>query len=178
MLDADLLPLSDDRARLRPLALQDAAAYAEGTEDPAVRTHAHLPEPRYTPSSVRAMIRRDVEPGLQRGDLAVLTIADPATDSFAGSLVLFGVRAPEVEVGFWIHPAHRGKGLTAAALELGARFAAGSGLRRLTARTSGHNVASQRVLAASAFELVGHAVETAPDGQLVELLRYERPLGS
>ena len=44
MLDPDLLPLASDRARLRPMRAEDAADYAEGTADAAVRARAHLPE--------------------------------------------------------------------------------------------------------------------------------------
>ncbi len=44
MLDADLLPLAADRARLRPMRAEDAAAYAVGTADPAVRA-AYLGAP-------------------------------------------------------------------------------------------------------------------------------------
>ncbi|MBB3049834.1 RimJ/RimL family protein N-acetyltransferase [Prauserella isguenensis] len=176
MLDSSLLPLHDDRARLRPLRHDDAAAFAEGTADPAVREHGHLPEPEYTPESVRAMIDRDAAPGLERGDLAVLAIADAATDSFAGSLVLFDVSEDSAEVGFWLHPRHRGSGLTGAALSLAADLARGSVLAALTARTAPENIASQRALAAAGFETVGREVGTAPSGESVELLHLVRHL--
>src|SRR5690625_6158168 len=56
MLDQDLLPLTNRRARIRPLRHADAEVYAAGTEDPLVRQFAHLPEDRYTSASVRAVI--------------------------------------------------------------------------------------------------------------------------
>ena len=59
MLDQTKLPLTDDRVRLRPLRDADATAYAAGSADTDVRRHAHLPEPEYTPESVRRMIERD-----------------------------------------------------------------------------------------------------------------------
>ncbi|MGW5412448.1 GNAT family N-acetyltransferase [Actinomadura geliboluensis] len=176
MLDAALLPLQNDRVRLRPLRSDDAAAFAEGTGDPAVRQYGHLPEAEYTPESVRAMIRRDARPGLERGDLAVLAIADATTDEFAGSLVVFDVRDRQAEVGFWVHPQHRGSGVTNAALDLSVSFAHDSGLRELTARTSPENVASQRVLASAGFTLQGRGKGTAPSGEHVELLHYVRAL--
>lgn len=159
--------------RLRPLEVGDAAAFAEGADDAAVRRHAHLPEPDYTPDSVRAMVEREVHPGLTRGDLAVLTIAEVATDAFAGSLVLFGVGARAAEVGFWLHPGHRGRQLSAAALRLAHQFAAGSGLVRLRARTVPENAASHRVLESVGFTLRHRAEETAPSGERVELCSYE-----
>jgi RimJ/RimL family protein N-acetyltransferase len=155
---------------------EDSVAYAEGTDDPEVRAHAHLPAPRYTPASVRAMIAADAEPGLARGDLAVLTVADLATDTFAGSLVLFDISEEEAEVGFWMHPAHRGRGLAHAALELSARFAAGSGLRRLRARTVPENTASRALLARAGFAEESRVQDTAPSGRRVELLTLEREL--
>lgn len=176
MLDHDLLPLTTTRARLRPLRHADATAYAEGTDDPLVREFAHLPAPQYTPESVRAMIDEVVVPALDRGDLAVLTIADPATDAFGGSLVLFDVTAHSAEVGFWIHPAYRGSGLAAAALELAAELAGRSGLTLLTARTLPENVASRSVLARAAFTAESRRTSTAPSGREAELINYSRSL--
>ena len=174
MLDAALLPLASDRARLRPLRAEDAAAYAEGTADAAVRTYAHLPEPHYTPDSVRTMIVEAVEPGLARGDLAVLAIADPATDAFVGSLVLFDVTEDGAEVGFWMHPAHRGRGQARAAVDLAAELASGSGLSRLRARTAPGNTASRELLARAGFVEEGRSVGTAPSGEDVELITLVR----
>ena len=176
MLRSDLLPLASDRARLRPMRAEDAVAYAEGTADPEVRAHAHLPAPRYTPASVRAMITEDAEPGLARGDLAVLTIAEPGTDAFAGSLVLFDVAENAAEVGFWMHPAHRGRGLARAAVDLAAALVAGSGLRRLRARTAPENAASRALLARAGFSEDGRGAGTAPSGETVELVSLVREL--
>lgn len=172
MLDASILPLENTRARLRPLHPDDAAAFAQGTDDPAVRQFGHLPQPEYTPASVRAMIEQDASPGLERGDLAVLAIALAETDTFAGSLVVFGVSAEGAEIGFWLHPAHRGSGITGAALDLSAEFSRRSGLRELTARTLPKNIASQRVLEEAGFTLRGRGAGTAPSGHRTELLHY------
>lgn len=176
MLDSALLPLQDARVRLRPLTVADAPAYAAGTGDDAVREFGHLPEPDYTPESVRAMITRDADPGLARGDLAVLAIARAESDAFAGSLVVFDVTDEAAEVGFWVHPDHRGHGLAAAALELAAEFARRSGLHTLTARTLPQNVASRRALAAAGFAAGGRDVGTAPSGHRTELVAFTRAL--
>ncbi|SDS53637.1 GNAT family N-acetyltransferase [Jiangella sp. DSM 45060] len=175
MLDASLLPLQTGRARLRALHPDDAPAFAEGTDDPDVRTYGHLPEPQYTPDSVVAMIDREARPGLERGDLAVLAIAD-VHDEFTGSLVLFGVTDREAEVGFWVHPKRRGGGVAVAALDLAARFAGRSGLVRLTARTATGNAASQRVLTRAGFTEMGEDTGVAPSGRKVRFLRYQREI--
>ncbi|TRY18175.1 GNAT family N-acetyltransferase [Tessaracoccus rhinocerotis] len=178
MLDASKLPLANEVARLRELTHADAAAYAAGTEDAAVRAYAHLPAPEYTTESVIEMIDGEVGLGLDRGDLAVLAVAHEATNEFAGSLVLFDLTDAQAEVGFWVHPASRGRGMSGAALELAARFSQLSGLSKLTARTVIDNAGSQRVLAAAGFELIGSASGTTPSGDVAELLHYELSLPS
>lgn len=176
MLDVALLPLDNDLVRLRLLRPDDAAAYAQGTADREVRTLAHLPGQTYTPQSVRDMIQGDVRAGLERGDLAVLAIADAATDDFAGSLVLFDVTDDAAEVGFWLHPKARGAGRARAALDLAARFAAPSGLRLLRARTVVDNAVSRRVLATVGFVETGARCGVTPSGDEVELVHCTRSL--
>lgn len=151
MLDAELLPLHNDRTVLRAMVPGDANAYASGTADPMVRQYAHLPEPEYTETSVIELINGPISEGLAAGELAVLTIADPANDEFVGSLVLFGASEGAMEVGFWVHPDHRGKGAAAGALGLAVEFARRSGVTRLLARTVPENRASQRVLERAGF---------------------------
>lgn len=176
MLDSALLPLSNDSVRIRPMTHCDAAAYADGTRDSAVRTYAHLPAPDYSRDSVVDMIDGVIGKGLADGDLAVLTIADALTDRFLGSLVIFDVTADAAEVGFWLRPDARGGGLTGAALVLAAQFAQESGLSVLSARTVVDNIPSQHVLAKAGFTPVRQGAGTAPSGDEVELVHYECPL--
>lgn len=176
MLDVTLLPLRNTHARLRQLRHDDAGPFAAGTADPAVQRYGHLPETSYTPTSVKAMIDDEVCRGLERGDLAVLAIARADTDEFAGSLVIFDVSEAQGEVGFWVHPNHRGIGISSAALDLTARFAHRTGLRRLMARTVTDNTVSQRVLIQAGFVETGRAVGTAPSGHELTLIHYELPI--
>lgn len=176
MLDATTLPITFENTRLRPLSELDADAYAAGTKDEAVRRFGHLPEPDYTPESVRRMIREEVAAGLSSGTLAVLALADAETDRFVGSLVVFDVSSEAAEVGFWIHPDARGAGHARRSLELAARFARNSGLRTLTARTLPENEASQRCLTNAGFREVERRVGTTPAGQHEELFHYRRDL--
>lgn len=177
MLDASLLPLRNDGAGLRRLRRADAHIYVEGTTDPDVRAYAHLPEPSYTPASVAAMIDSEADAGLERGDLAVLAMTSADDEAFAGSLVIFDVTAEDAEVGFWVHPSHRGRGITVAALELAARFARDSGLASLSARTVPDNLASQRVLIRAGFNEGGRSTGTTPSGNQTELVSFVRHLG-
>lgn len=176
MLDVGYLPLRNDRAVLRAMNHRDAAPYAVGAADPQVREFAHMPEPEYTEASVSALIDGAIREGLTRGDLAVLTIADPETDEFVGSLVLFNVVAGSVEVGFWVHPDRRGQGSARAALSLASALVQRSGLTRLTARTVPQNSAAQRVLECAGFARGSQTNDIAPSGEAVILLQYSREI--
>lgn len=176
MLDPRHLPLIGDRTRLRALRHEDAAAYAAGTADPEVRRFAHLPEPEYTEESVVALVDGPVRDGLARGDLAVLAIADVATDRFAGSLVLFDVDDATAEVGFWVHADHRGRGFAVEALDLAGRLARLSGLRLLTARTAVDNLGAQRALETAGYRVRSRGRDVAPSGREVVAAHYVRGL--
>src|SRR5699024_8209684 len=138
-----------------------------------VRTYAHLPAPQYSRESVIEMIDGVIAEGLSDGALAVLAIADAETDHFVGSLVMFDVTAHAAEVGFWLRPDARGRGLTGTALALAVQFAGESGLSLLTARTVVDNLPSQHVLAKAGFTPVHRGSGTAPSGLEVELVHYE-----
>src|SRR5699024_433325 len=81
------------------------------------------------------------------------------------------------EIGFWVHPDHRGKGLAPSALALAAAFARRSGLSRLTARTVPENRAAQRALEKSGFLQGEPTGDVAPSGQEVVLRHYLLDLG-
>lgn len=178
MLDVSALPITLQDTGLRPMFDTDAGAYAAGTKDDAVRRFGHLPEADYSPESVRRMIREEVAPGLLSGTLAVLALADAATDRFVGSLVLFDVSTESAEVGFWIHPDARGAGHAHRGLELASLFAQRSGLRTLTARTLPENRASQHCLTAAGFREVERRVGTTPAGHRKEMIHFRRDLAS
>ncbi|WP_256019660.1 GNAT family N-acetyltransferase [Corynebacterium sp. CCUG 65737] len=176
MLQSSALPLSSGRTRLRRMTDSDAAAYAAGTKDGMVRKFAHLPEPQYTPETVRTMIQEVVEPGLADGTLAVLALADAESDKFVGSMVVFDVGSQSAEVGFWIAPDSRGDGHAARGLELAASLARKSGLSALTARTVTANEASQRCLINAGFVETSRHTGTTPAGAQETLVHYHREL--
>ena len=176
MLDVTTLPIVLGNTCLRTLSELDADAFATGTKDEAVRRFGHLPEPDYTPESVRRMIGEEVAAGLASGKLAVLALADTETNRFVGSMVLFDANSETAEVGFWIHPDARGKGHARRGLELASRFARNSGLQTLTARTLPENKASQQCLANAGFREAERGVGITPASQHEELFHYRRIL--
>ena len=176
MLKPSILPLSSGDTCLRRMTNADAAAYAAGTEDETVRRFGHLPEPKYTPTSVQTMIREVVEPGLVDGSLAVLTLADVESDEFVGSIVIFDVSAESAEVGFWIAPDWRGCGHASRGIELAVELARESGLKALTARTVTTNEASQQCLVNAGFVEMFRKTGTTPAGIREDLIHYHRKL--
>ncbi|HEU5126400.1 MAG TPA: GNAT family protein [Glycomyces sp.] len=171
------LPIGAGDIAIRRLRHEDAEAFALGTEDEAVREYGHLPLREYTPRIVRDQIDGVIAAGLADGTLAVLAIADGASDRFLGSLVLFDFRPDRAEVGFWLAKEARGRGAAVKALDAAAALAAKAGLGLLEARTSPQNKASRRALERAGFRQSGEATaERTPSGAVVPVLRFERAL--
>lgn len=172
-----LLPMTTSDVRVRQLMPRDAEAYAHGSGDTAVRRFAHLPEPHYTPELVREQIDSVITPGLSAGALAVLAIADVDSDEFLGSVVLFDIGARSAEVGFWLAPSARGRGVAGNAVACAARLGSALGLDELVARTVSTNVASGAVLTRAGFTARGTPEEdTTPSGERAVAQAYVRRL--
>lgn len=171
----DLLPCVEDDVRVRCLEHRDAGAFSEGTKDSAVQSDGHLPLAEYTPQIVREQIDGPIRDGLADGSLAVLAIADRHSDAFLGSVVLFNSRPDRAEVGYWLGPWARGRGAAQKALRAVAHVAGELGLAHLDAKTAPSNETSRRALVGAGFRQVGDAgEETAPSGEVVRVLTYER----
>ncbi|HEX4978309.1 MAG TPA: GNAT family N-acetyltransferase [Nocardioides sp.] len=109
-------------------------------------------------------------------------VADPATDVLLANVSLFDVRpGRDAEVGFWTHPAARGRGVMTEACGLVVRHAfvpeddGGLGLRRLRATAADGNAASVHVIRANGFTPVGREREASRlgDGTPVDLLVHD-----
>ncbi|MFI6869898.1 GNAT family N-acetyltransferase [Nocardia sp. NPDC050406] len=169
------LPCVEGGVRVRRLEYRDVQAFADGTEDAAVRAYGHLPLSNYTAEIVRHQIDGVIADGLADGSLAVLAIADTATDEFLGSVVLFDITATRAEVGFWLTPAARGRGVAQQALRAAIRLAAHAGLSTLDARTVPENEGSIRVLKSQGFVQTGGPQQAqTPSGETLTALTFER----
>ncbi|WP_441957729.1 GNAT family N-acetyltransferase [Mycolicibacterium houstonense] len=172
---ADRLPKGDADVRIRRLRHGDAEAFAAGTKDAGVQRYGHLPLAEYSPEIVREQIDGVIAHGLDDGSLAVLAIADAGSDQFLGSIVLFDFRDDHAEVGFWLCPEARGRGVAQKALRLVAGVAADAGLTHLRARTAPENNGSIRVLEGVGFaQTSGPREERTPSGELTTVLAFER----
>ena len=104
--------LADDRVTVRPMRSEDAAAYAAAfRDDPDLGRLVGVKE-----DPDEQTVRKQVERQAQRaedGKGVELAIADPATDVFWGSVILhsFDWESRRCEVGFWVIPSVRGRGV-------------------------------------------------------------------
>jgi RimJ/RimL family protein N-acetyltransferase len=121
-------------------------------------------------------------------------IADVATDAMAGNVQIFAMGSAEGrfqgELGYWLRPGARGRGVISEALvpliahALGPVREGGLGLIRLHAATDSENYASQSILRSAGFTQWGadhqgwrRADGSLSDGTYFELLALEAPVG-
>jgi RimJ/RimL family protein N-acetyltransferase len=123
-------------------------------------------------------------PPRQDPQLVSWCIADGSTDEALGNIDVFDIARPLLpggcELGYWTHPQARGRGYMKEALRrllphvLASTDSGGLGMRRVTARTSELNVASQSVMRAVGLRLWGSAprASIAPDGRAISQLHF------
>ncbi len=148
-------PLRDGRIRLRPWTEADLEPANRATQDPLIHRFTGVPASP-TPEQTRAFF--EAQPGLREaGAELTLAIAD-ADDSFLGtiSLLRFDWDAVRAEIGYWVAPWARGRGIATAAVRLLSRWAlAELELVRLALHTHPDNAGSQRVAERAGFTQEG-----------------------
>ena len=175
--------LESTRVVLRIISEGDERRFLQAATDAeALHWLSAIPIPR-TPAAFSTMYR-DRLLGATLGSSLGWTIADPLTDAYHGSIILFGMGGRDyksAEVGYRLHSDARGSGLMTAALRLAVRHAfraesqGGLGLQRLSLGAADGNDASQRVAASCGFLATGRdrrCYELA-DGSAVDLVRFD-----
>ncbi|MBB6628876.1 GNAT family N-acetyltransferase [Nocardioides sp. KIGAM211] len=175
----DCPTLAGDGVHLRPMDERDVPRIVEACSDP--RTLEWLsflyPQP-FTEESGRGVVSASTE--LRASGKGVTWAVTGDDDVMSGWLGFFGLRPGVVaELGYWAHPAARGRGLTtrAAALALGhARDRLG--LQHVRARIAVGNAASQHVVETLGFEHTGveRLGADMADGSRVDLAIYDLAL--
>ncbi|MDP9067425.1 MAG: GNAT family N-acetyltransferase [Actinomycetota bacterium] len=134
------------------LEIVHAALNDDGIVEPADMPFSHPPL-----EMVRAVIEERLPLWLEEGYAATLGICDPGTGSLMGGGTVRKIRWDEKigEVGYWLLPAARGRGVATTACRALAQYAFGLGLERIEAVTSVANEASQRVLERVGFTREG-----------------------
>jgi RimJ/RimL family protein N-acetyltransferase len=176
--------ITGERVRMRAPRSDDADRMLESTSDPLSRHWlAEYGAPKTRRDVGRSIRDESLPAALGRGFSWV--IADPLTDMYLGQLNVFDVNGIDhltAELGYWLHPDGRGRGLLHEAIERAAELlfaavdAGGVGLRRLRLNISDGNSASMRLAAATGFTECGrdHSTSILADGSVVDTLRYER----
>ncbi|HYO39476.1 MAG TPA: GNAT family N-acetyltransferase [Nocardioidaceae bacterium] len=166
---------------LRPLRDEDAARVAEACDDAlTARWLDGLPSP-YTVQDAHAYLQHTREQHASATGMH-WALVEPGSDELVGCISLTSlVPGREAEVGYWLHPRARGRGLMTEACgmvarqSLAGRDVGGLGLHRLTVAAAEGNAGSLRVIEANGFTLVGRERQALRlrDGRPVDALRYD-----
>jgi len=141
---------------LRSFRTDDADDLAAGCADPLTqRFLAMLPDP-YTREDALWWIQQGAPAAVAAGG-AAYAMADPVTDRILGGGGHNPARAEAREMGYWVAPWARGRGVATAAARALAADAFGRGTARLFLHTDPANTASQRVAIAAGFTREGVA---------------------
>ncbi|WCN82459.1 GNAT family N-acetyltransferase [Micromonospora sp. LH3U1] len=166
--------------RLRPFRASDTTDVVDGCADPlSQRFVSSLPTP-YTETDARWWIDAGA-PAAWTGGGAAYAIADPATDRMLGAV---GLSNPvpargQAEVGYWVRPAARGRGVAVAATRALSEHAFATGTVRLELLTDPENGPSQRVALAAGFRYEGlrRSADQRRDGGRHDMLAWVRLAG-
>ncbi|MCL8251199.1 GNAT family N-acetyltransferase [Aeromicrobium fastidiosum] len=172
--------LESGRLRLRPFTDADLSRIAEACSDPLTRHFlSNLPQP-YSTTTARAYVD-DCVWQAATGAKATWAVADRDTDDLLGNVAVMdlqGLAADHGEIGYWLHPDARGRGVMTEATKLVVDHALdpdGLDRRRLTLHAAVDNPASNAVARAAGFTLFGtqRAAERLGDGSFDDLNGYE-----
>lgn len=117
-----------------------------------------------------------------RGTGTNWAVADPETDELIANISIMDITpGDDAEIGYWTHPAARGRGVMTEACGLAIRHAfipeedGGLGLRRLTILAVVGNAASRHVIVANGFVETGRHRKDARlrDGTWVDTIVYD-----
>jgi isopropylmalate/homocitrate/citramalate synthase/RimJ/RimL family protein N-acetyltransferase len=175
--------LVDGDVRVRLPREDDAAHFYRGLTDRQILWDAGLrDQPELSEAILAERLTRE-DPALRReGVFLRLVIADATTDAFAGAVLLhsFDWRQRQCEIGYWLLPESRGRGMSARAASLVARFAIEQiGVDRVEAKVDFDNEASLRSIADAGFtregtlRAVAHPQRGATDAIVFSVVRSD-----
>jgi RimJ/RimL family protein N-acetyltransferase len=166
--------------RLRPYRRSDADDLVAGLNDELTRRFTPgIPNP-YTRADAGWWIDQGAPRAFKTGG-AAYAIADPTTDRLVGGIGLSNPRPDKAlaEIGYWVAPQARGRGVATEAVSALAAWAAEQEIHRLDLYTALENVASQRVAIAAGFrrEAVLRGVMPGRDGGWEDRVLWARLAG-
>jgi len=154
----DPVALRTPRLVLRPPALDDVDAIAAACRDPEIQRYVPVPAP-YARDDAVSYVAGFCADGWASGER--LTWAALEGGELVGTVGLHAVADGAAEIGYWLAPSARGRGLmreaAAAVVDHGFRASAGLGLVRIGWRAYAGNTGSAAVARALGFRFEGVA---------------------
>ncbi|GIG65635.1 GNAT family N-acetyltransferase [Phytomonospora endophytica] len=169
-----------ERLRLRPTVLSDAEDVAAACSDPSTREFLTMMPDPYTVEDAIEWIGNRASKAHDEGR-AQWTIADKDSGRLLGSLgfpmVMHGRGV--AEVGYWVAPWARRKGIATEAVVAATDWAFANGIHRMTLVADLANFGSQRVALAAGFrrESTLRGDHLRRDGSLVDSALFARVAG-
>jgi RimJ/RimL family protein N-acetyltransferase len=157
LLPAPEVGISDGVVLLRPWRESDVPQLVEAANDPEIPVWTAAPAP-YTEADARAWVRGEpvaVEPPGDRVSFAVAS-ADDDSQLLASMSIMRIFRGGTGEIGYWVAPWARAKGVATRAVRLLARWSFGEfELRRIELVIAVENTGSNRVAEKAGFTREG-----------------------
>jgi RimJ/RimL family protein N-acetyltransferase len=140
---------------VRTVEERDIPVVAPAFRDPGIGGENGMPP--FDEDELRRVWHEQIPDLRARGVLFPYVIEDTGDDSILGGLTLrhFDPMRGVIEVGYWLFPDARGRGLATRAVRAVAREAFASGLSRIEANVRIGNDASERVLERAGFTREG-----------------------
>jgi len=171
--------IEGEKVRLRPFNLADVPRIVETCTDEKSRLWlAGLPT-LYTEATARDYLHT-CEWLAATGNKLTWAVADPKTDELVGNIAIMGLDGLDPtsgEVGYWTHPADRGRGFMTEATRLVVHHAFETmKLRRLSLMAATTNAPSNKVAVNADYQLAGTETRSEPlgDGSFADTNIYER----
>jgi RimJ/RimL family protein N-acetyltransferase len=163
--------------RLRDYRSEDVDAVVAGYADPQAQRFMPLVPSPFTRRHGEWYIHEAVPTAVAEGG-AAYAIADPATDRLLGGIGINQVQPTrsQGEIGYWVAPWARGRGVATAAVRTLSEHAFRTGTARLELLTHWENPVSQRVALAAGYRREGVRRGALPnrDGGYDDLLAFAR----
>jgi RimJ/RimL family protein N-acetyltransferase len=171
----DVEVLLGSTVRLRPFRPSDEDDLMAGCNDPVTQGFLPLLPRPYTRADATWWINEGAPAAFAAGSSAY-AIADPTTDRVIGGVGTSNVRDGAGDIGYWVTPLVRGRGIATDACRTLAAYAFAHGIQRLALKTEPENTASQRVAIASGFtrEGVERGGGRSRDGRRHDLIVWAR----
>jgi len=149
--------LHTERLTLEAPSLADVGAITAACQDPEIQRRVPIPVP-YTRREAEEYVTGYSDAGLASGTRC--TWAIKLDDDFAGAISLDGIGSDKAEIGYWMAPGFRGRGLLTEAAQAVVEFGFadhpdGLGVKRIEWHAYAGNVASARAAQRIGFHFEG-----------------------